>query len=255
VLVCVVHGKKSLLLFFYMAQSIGTRSESSLHRELKLSYTGQGGQTEIKVAGFVADGINASGEYIEIQTGHFASIKKKIQKLSLLGKVRLIYPVLVVKYIEVFNARGKLQSRRKSPKRGSSWDIFDALIHAPELPLVCGLTIELALVDAAEQRVQDGKGSWRRKGVSIKNRTLLAVHERILLCKPADYLRFVPFAKKDQFTSADLGEKAGIRIDMARKVLYVLNKIGVVKRIGKMGNALVYQINTRKPRTKAKSLY
>jgi hypothetical protein len=224
-----------------MAKLIGTRKESSLHRDLKFTYAGQGGQTEIEVAGFVADGINAAGEFIEVQTGHFASIEKKIQKLSLLGKIRLIYPVLVTKYIEVFTARGKLQSRRKSPKRGSAWDIFDALIHAPELPLVRGLTIELVLVDAAEQRVQDGKGSWRRKGVSIRDRTLLAVHERITLHKPADFLRFVPFTKKEQFTSARLGEKAGIRVDMARKALYVLNKMGAVKRTGKQGNALVYQ--------------
>jgi hypothetical protein len=228
-----------------MAQSIGTRSETSLHRDLKISYAGQGGRTEIEVAGFVADGINAAGEYIEVQTGNFGSIKKKLQKLSLWGKVRLIYPVIVARYIEVFTEKGKLQSRRKSPKRGSSWDIFDALIHAPELPLIDNLTIELALVDAAEQRVSDGKGSWRRKGVSIKDRTLLAVHERIALHKPADYLRFVPFAQKDRFTSADLGEKAGIRIDMARKALYVLNKIDAVKRIGKQGNALVYQVTPK----------
>jgi hypothetical protein len=232
-----------------MAQSIGTRKESSLHRDLKFSYAGQDGQTEIEVAGFVADGINATGEYIEVQTGNFGSIIKKIQKLSLLGKVRVIYPVLVTKYIEVFTVRGKLRSRRRSPKRGSSWDIFDALVHAPELPLVRGLTIEIALVDAAEQRVQDGKGSWRRKGVSIKDRTLLAVHERIVLSKPADYLRFIPYAQKEQFTSADLGEKAGIRVDMARKALYVLNKMGVVKRIGKQGNTLVYQINSKRPRS------
>jgi hypothetical protein len=229
-----------------MAQSIGTRSESSLHRELKFSYAGQGGRTEIEVAGFVTDGINAEGEYIEVQTRNFGSIKKKIQELSLLGKVRIIYPILVTKYIEVFNTKGKLQSRRKSPKRGSPWDIFDALIHAPEMPLVSGLTIELALVEAAQQRVQDGKGSWRRKGVSIKNHTLLAVHERIALQKPADYLRFVPFSSREQFTSAELGEKAGIRVEMARKALYVLNKIGMVKRIGKRGNALVYKLKAKR---------
>ncbi|MDR0495165.1 MAG: hypothetical protein LBG95_06025 [Treponema sp.] len=229
-----------------MAQSIGTRSESSLHRDLKLSYAGKAGRTEIEVAGFIADGINAEGEYIEVQIRNFGSIKKKIQELSQLGKVRVIYPVLVTKYIEVFNTKGKLQYRRKSPRRGSAWDIFDALVHAPELPLVSGLAIELVLVEASEQRVRDGKGSWRRKGVSIKDHALLAVYERIALQKPADYLRFVPFTLKEQFTSADLGEKAGIRVDMARKALYVLTKIGVVNRIGKKGNALVYKCKRRR---------
>jgi hypothetical protein len=56
-----------------MAQSIGTRAESSLHRDLKFSYAGRGGRTEIEVAGYVADGINAEDEYIEVQTGNLAT--------------------------------------------------------------------------------------------------------------------------------------------------------------------------------------
>jgi hypothetical protein len=123
--------------------------------------------------------------------------------------------------------------------------LFNALVYAPELPLVRGLTIELVLVDAAEQRVRDGKGSWRRKGISIGDRTLLAVHERIRLKKPSDYLRFVPFGAKEQFTSVHLGEKAGIRRELAQKTLYTLARLGVVDKIAKQRNALVYQTVSR----------
>ena len=224
-----------------MHQSIGTRFESSLHRDLKFRYTGPGGRTEVEVAGFVADGISARGEYIEVQIGHFGSIKKKVRELTRLSKVRIIYPIITLKYIEVYNANGKFQYRRKSPKRGNPWDIFSDLVHASELPLIRGLTLELALVDVSEERMQDGKGSWHRKGISIKDRKLLAVHERIILKKPSDYLRFIPFEKDERFTSAQLGEKAGIRTDLARKTLYVLAKTNVVQRVGKQGNALVYQ--------------
>jgi len=218
---------------------IGTSNESSLHRDLKFRYTGPDGKTETEVAGFVADGINAKGEYIEVQTGSFGPLRKKA--LALQGNLRVIYPVIITKYIEVYNKRGRQLYRRKSPRKGTAWDLFNALVYAPDLPLIPGLVIELALVDAAEQRVRDGKGSWRRKGVSIRDRHILALHDSVTLKKPADYNRFVPFKKKEQFTSALLAQKAGINVDMARKTLYVLAKLGIIKKTGKQGNAIVYR--------------
>ena len=232
---------------FLTPHSIGTRHETSLHRQLKFSYAALG-RTEAEVDGFVADGISVDGEFIEVQTGSFGPLKKKAQALAAQGRLRIIYPVIVTKYIEVFDSKGKRLYRRKSPRRGGPWDLFNALVYAPELPLVRGLTIELVLVDAAEQRVRDGKGSWRRKGISIGDRTLLAVHERIRLKKPSDYLRFVPFGAQEPFTSADLREKAGIRREQAQKTLYVLAKLGVIEKTGKQRNALVYQlVSNEKP--------
>jgi len=223
--------------------SIGTKHETSLHRELKFQYAGQDGQTEAEVAGFVADGINAEGEYIEVQTGSFGPLKKKALALQ---RLRIIHPVIITKYIEVYNKKGKLQYRRKSPRRGTPWDLFDVLVYAPDMPLIPGLIIELAMVDAAEQRVQDGKGSWRRHGVSIRDRRILAMHERIKLKKPSDYTRFVPFKKNEKFTSAQLAKKAGISVDLARKTLYVLKKLKIVKNTEKQGNSLIYQLKNIK---------
>jgi hypothetical protein len=227
-----------------MKKSIGTRCESSLHRALKFTYAGR--RTEREVEGFVADGISAAGEFIEVQIGSFAPLKKKAAQFTRLGALRIIYPVFIAKYIEVFDPNGKRVYRRKSPRRGTPWDLFDALVYAPELPLTHGLSIELVLLDASEQRVRDGKGSWRRKGVSIKDHQLLAVHERIRLEKLADYLRFVPFTRKESFTSASLGERAGIRRELAQKTLYVLTRLGIIEKTGKERNALVYQIIARK---------
>ena len=224
---------------------IGTRHETSLHRQLKFSYVGCG-RTEAEVAGFVADGISPEGEFIEVQTSNFGPFKRKAQELARLGRVRVIYPIIIAKYLEFFDSDGKHQYRRKSNRRGTPWDLFNVLIYAPDLPLIRGLTIELALVDASEQRIRDGKGSWRRQGLSIKDRALIAWHERIRLEKPADYLRFVPFERKERFTSAMLGERAGIRTNLARKTLYVLTRLGIVQKTGKERNALVYRVVSHK---------
>ena len=223
-----------------MDKSIGTRNESALHRTLKFQYAEPGGKTEVAVGEFVADGVTTSGEYIEVQTGSFAPLVKKVNEFAAHGKVRIIHPIVVAKHIEVFDEKGGFLYRRKSPVRGSIWDIFDALLHAPELPLVKGLMIELAMIETVEKRVKDGKGSWRRKGISIHDKELAAWHERFLFKSKADYLCFIPFKKGEKFTVSALAQKAEIDVATARKALYVLTKMNLVKRIEKKGTAWVY---------------
>ena len=221
-------------------RNFAVSNESSLHRTLKFQYTGRGGKTEVEAGNYVADGLRKDGEYIEVQTGSFAPLKKKVAQLAAEGRVRIIHPVAAVKRIEVFAKNGAFLYRRKSPKKGSQWALFDALLYAPELPLLDGVTIEVVLADITEKRVKDGKGAWRRKGVSIKDRELASWQESVLLEKPSDYLRFVPFKKKEEFTSSLLAERAGVDKWTAGKALYVLTKMKVVKRTGKKGNSWVY---------------
>ena len=229
-------------------RKIGTMNESSLHRKLKFQYAGKGGRTEVSAGEYIADGRRKDGEYIEIQTGNFAPLKEKVKEFARNGNVRVIHPVGIKKIIEVYKPAkreenvpyGPLLYRRKSPLKGSQWNIFDALLSAPLLPLTPGLTIEIALVDILEKRVKDGKGSWRRKGISLYDKELAAWHESIILGKPKDYLRFIPFKKKEEFTSALLAEREGIDTGTARKALYILTKMKIVKRKRKTGNSWVY---------------
>jgi len=222
------------------AKTIGTKNESSLHRTLKYQYAGPGGRTEAEVGDFVADGINEDGDFIEVQTGSFAPLKKKIKEYTKKGKVRIIHPIAVTKMIEVYSKDGAFLYRRKSPLKGSSWDIFDALLHAPELPLTKGVVIELILLEITEKRIKDGKGSWRRKGVSITDKEMSAFHQSILFTKSKDFLCFIPFKKGQEFTVSLLAKETGIKRWKASRVLYVLTKMKVIKRVGKKSNAWIY---------------
>ena len=224
-------------------KGIGTEHESGLHRALKFRYAGEEGLTEINREGYVCDALGPEGEYIEVQTGSFKPLEDKVRYLSRSGPVRIVHPIILVKYIELFDPQGKLLSRRKSPRKGTVWDLFSALIYAPELPGLPGLTIELALVEVSEQRIQDGRGSWRRGGVSITGRELSACHGSLSLTGVEDYRRFVPFEGGEPFTVRALGTRAGILPALARKTLYVLTRIGITERIGKEGNAWVYGVN------------
>ena len=228
-----------------MGNNIGILKESSLHKYLKFQYSDTG-KTEISVGDYVCDGQNKKGELIEVQTGSFGPLKEKINTISKKKKIRIIYPVIIRKHIELYDTDGKLMRKKKSPKKGNIWDIFDALIYAPDLCLARNVTLELALLDIVEKRVNDGKGSWKRKGITIEDKIPLCLHESIILKKPGDYFHFIPFEKDAEFTVKDLGEKAGIPLHLANKCIYVLKKSGLIEKTGKQGRAFLY----KKKRTK-----
>jgi len=231
--------------------SIGTKNESELHRSLKFHYSGYGGATETLVGGYVCDAQTSSGEIIEVQTGSFAPLKQKVKFLAESGKVRVIHPIVVQKQIELYNNEGKFIHGRKSPRSGSVWDLFKALIYAPELPLLPNFTLELALVDIVEKRIDDGSGSWRRKGISIAGRSICAWRQSLVLQKPKDYYAFIPFKRKEPFTARDLALAAGISASIARKTIYVLSRMGLIDKTGKQGNAPVYTKVYKKRQKKA----
>ena len=228
---------------------IGTYSESSLHRSLKFRYSIEE-KTEISIDSYVCDGQTESGELIEVQTGNFGNIREKIKKLVKKHKVRLIFPIILNKYLELYDVNGKLIRKKKSPKKENIWNLFDSLVYAPEFCLMPNLTLELSLLDIIEKRKDDGKGSWRRKGITIEDKIPIAWHESIILKKPKDYYLFLPFSSNDSsndnkneecFTVKDLSKKANISRPLAQKCIYVMHKTGLIERTGKQGNAYEYK--------------
>ncbi len=225
---------------------IGTEKESALHEALKRNYAGADGVLEAVVGRYVCDAVRADGVIVEVQTGSFGPLRAKVEALAASGPVRIIHPIPAERHIELRDAAGSLIRRRRSPKKGSPWDLFESLVYAPLLPLVRGVTIELAMTEETERRVDDGRGSWRRKGISISGRELLRIKETHVLGSPADYRRFAPFGSEDTFGTAELAAAAGISAALARKALYVLLRIGVVDEIEKKGNAKRYRLATIK---------
>jgi hypothetical protein len=221
---------------------IGTERESSLHRALKIQYAGPGAEIEAEVGGYVCDAVTKTGTRIEVQTGSFGPLKEKLAKLRKTGHVNIIYPVILLKHIETYTPDGSLLSSRRSPRRGSEWDVFRALVYAPEIIAMRQVTILLALVEVKEIRIADGEGSWRRRGISIKDRALLSQKGVIVLSSKKDYRRFVPFQQGETWTSKDLAEKAALRLPLAQKCVFTLNKAGIINRNGKRGRAYLYHI-------------
>jgi ribosomal protein S25 len=220
--------------------NIGVYKESSLHNNLKCRYAGKGGKHEVAVDSYVCDAVRENGEIIEIQTGSFAPLKEKVLDLALYNKVRIVHPIIKSKTIELYDEENQLIRKRKSPRKGSAWDLFKVLLYAPELAAAKNIIIELLPIDLTEIRKDDSKGSWRRKGVSVIDKIVSASYESIELKTKKDYQRFVPFLKDEKFTSSDFAKKTGIAPALASKTLYTLTKTGFVLRLEKKGRSWVY---------------
>jgi predicted transcriptional regulator len=218
-----------------MKNNIGTKNESSLHKALKAIYVGKKGMTEIKINGFVCDGITFDDEIIEIQTGSFKPLYKKLSILCKKYCIKIVHPIILKKNIHLFDKNNLKTSLRKSPKKGNVYDLFDALVYAPAIALLPNIRIELVLVDIDEIRKQDGKGYWRRRGISIIDKILKEKRGQLILSRLKDYKQFIPFKKNEIFSITKLSQKVNIPYNSAAMCIYVLRKLGLIKDAGKNG--------------------
>ena len=220
--------------------NIGKLNESSLHSTLKFWYKKSEDQLEVPIENFIVDVVR-DDLLIEIQTKNFSTIKKKLETLLKNHRVLLIHPIVKDKWIiNICQQSNKIIRKRLSPKHRSYLDIFEELIRIPDLVSNPNLTIELLLVQIEEFRINDGKGSWRRKGWSIYDKRLVNVLEKKVFCSPIDFLMLKPSKLKPPFTNAELAYSLEKPLRLAQKMSYCLRKMGIIKVIGKSGRSLLF---------------
>jgi hypothetical protein len=217
-------------------------TEYSLHSEIKDWYSGSGDELEVKVEDFIIDVLRGD-LLIEIQTGNFSAIKKKLIKLLLNdNQVRLVYPIAKLKWIVHMSRSGEFVRRRRSPKKGKLTDLFYELVHAPSLIKDRNFSLEVLLIEEEEVRCNDGRGSWRRRGISVKDRKLLNVFDRTVFEDSQDFLELLPKELDGYFTNKVLASKLGISIRLAQKITYCLRKMGAISIAGKKRNEFLFQV-------------
>jgi hypothetical protein len=194
---------------------------------------------EVPVDGYRIDVVRGD-ELIEIQTKRFSSIKRKVCALIATHPVRLVHPIPQEKWIVQIAADGTLMHRKKSPRRGCIEHIFDELISFPELMAHPNLSLEVVLTREEEVWCDDGRGSWRRKGRSVRDRRLLEVLEHVLFLQPSDFLRLLPADLPEPFTSRDLASAMKRPVAFTRRILYCLRKMNVLRPCGFQRRAVLY---------------
>lgn len=225
----------------YEEYGIGVKNESSLHSAIKGWYAIPGDRFEVKIGGNIIDIVR--GELlIEIQTKNFKAISNKLEKLLKNHKIVLVYPIASQKWITTTNEAGEIIRRRKSPKKGVLIDLFNELVSIPGLINHENFSLEVLITQEEELRCADGRGSWRRKGISIINRNLIGVIEKTSFKEKKDFLIFLPKGLQSEFTNKQLANSLGVPIEKSRKVTYCLKKMGLIRECGKNGRELLFEI-------------
>lgn len=224
---------------------IGSLAEKSVHRALKYFYEPDRACHEVSIGGYVADIVDENG-IVEIQSGSFGSMKKKLAAFLDCSRVTVVYPWVVSKRILMIDpGTGEVLYSRKSPKKGRVYDIIRELWGISDFLGSDRLEIRVAVIETEEIReprehIPPGRRRRKKDHIITDKRPTAFLGEMIFRGKE-DYRMFLPDALPDSFTTADLRSLTGIDSLTACSTVNLLCKLTVIEKDGKRGNAYVYR--------------
>ncbi len=219
---------------------IGTLGEKTVHAVLKNYLSPDTCCHEIKVKNYYADIYTKDG-IVEIQTGNFNKLRKKLSVFLDLTKVTICYPIPATKYLRWVNVdTGEVSAPRKSPKKGTPYMIFPELYKIKDFLSHPNLCIHIILLDLEEYKLLDGWSQDKKKGATKSDKIPLSISTEICIQTLADYDKLIPDTLSDTFTSKDYKKESGLPKSHANTALHILYHIGALKRIGKEGRFYVY---------------
>jgi hypothetical protein len=218
---------------------IGTLNEGSLHAQLKAWYRAPGDLVEQPVGGYVIDLVRG-GTLIEIQTGGFAPLRRKLERLLDDHAVRVVVPVPLTRRIVRLSRDGGVLSARLSPKRGRPEDVFARLVSLPALLARPGFEVDVVLTHEEEHRRHEPGRAYRRRGWVVIGRSLVSVEESFVLSSPDDAAALLP-ELPERFDTAELAAAGGVTRRLAQQMTYCLRAMDALSVDGRRGRAVVYR--------------
>jgi len=226
--------------------------ETSLHRQLKCLYGGSNAQFEAQVGRYRID-VRSGDQLVEIQHGALAAIRDKIRVLVEHHEVLVVKPIVARKVLIRLAAKGgPAIGHRLSPKQGKLLDLYDDLVHFTHAFPHPRLTLEVPLVEVEELRYP-GHGRrrrWSRADFEVDDQRLVSIVEVHRFHTAEDLLRLIPGPLPSPFDTGDLARLLHVPRRRAQQVAYCLDHMGAAHRVGKRGNARLYELTARPRRTR-----
>lgn len=225
----------------HIRAGIGTYGEKTVHAVLKNYFEPYADSHERKIGGYVADIVGEEG-IIEIQTAGFDKLRKKLEAFLSVSRVTVVHPIPRQKWIIAIDpVTGERGRRRKSPAKGTPYDIFPELYKIKQFLSNENFRLCIVMLDVEEyRRPPEGNGRGRRRGYVRYDRVPLELAEEIHIDERADWGYFIPKGLPAEYTSKEFGDLSGVGQKYASFVLHVLTEAGAVERIGKKGNSYLY---------------
>ena len=220
---------------------IGTLREKTIHSVLKYYYAPNPVYHEIKIGTYVAD-ICIDGEIFEVQTRNFNTMRNKLDFFLQEHDVTIIYPVAHTKWLSWLDMEtGELSNKRKSPKTGTFYQIIPELYKIKMFLANPKLHFIISLIDVEETRYLNGWSHDKKRGSSRMDGTPVAIYDELRIDTMHDYGKFLPDTLPERFTTKDYAKCAHITQRLASVGLNILLETQTVKRVGKLGNAYLYE--------------
>ena len=223
-------------------RGIGTLGEKTLHAVLKNYYEPHRENHEIKVGRYVADIVGEQG-VIEIQTRQFFRLVPKLDNFLEFCDVTVVYPMPALKYVSWLDMdTGEVSPKRRSPRKYRIYDAFKEIysikyaLDNPRFHLV------LCLMEMDEIRYLNGWSKDKKRGSSRCDRIPKEIIEEVRFDCVQDYRRFIPGSLPVRFTSAQYAKPCSISKELAGMGLNILNYLGLVERVDKVGNSYIYTV-------------
>ena len=220
--------------------NIGTYKEKKLHIMLKRYFEEDSVYHEVPVNGYIAD-ILHDGVITEIETSGFTGLKPKLAAYLPDYKVRLVCPLVYVKYLSWIDPdTGEITSRKKSPKKQTAYHALFEMVRI--LPYVKheNLTILIPYLEVDEYRLLNGWSRDRKKGSERFERIPTDIFGIEELTTDADYAKYIPESCNENFALAEFASAAHVTKRDASGILHVFMERGLLERTGKKGNAYLY---------------
>ena len=218
---------------------IGVLREGPLHRDLKALLASPGDAFEVKVDGYVIDLVRSDGELVEIQTGGFSPLRRKLDALLDRHRVRIVHPIPAQRRIVRVDEDGEVLSTKASPKKPTAATIFEGLVSFPTLLSHPNLTIEVLLCREDHIR-KPAPVRGRRYLRDPGERRLMEVLDRIELRSPTDAAALIP-SFDEPFTTKELAKAMRVPLPLAQKAAHCLRALAVLEPAGMSGRAPLHR--------------
>jgi hypothetical protein len=200
-----------------------------------------GDEIETLLDGYIID-IRRGDVLIEIQTRSFSSLRPKLERLIPQYPVHVVHPIAVDRWI-VRESDGQAIRRRKSPRHGRVEHVFEELVYIPHLLAHPNLSVEIIFTQEEQTWIDDGRGSWRRKGWRIADRRLVGVQGQQIFNTLEDYRSLLPSGLPSVFANSDVARMAALPPRLAQKMTYTLRKSGAIHLAGVNGRSYIYRLS------------
>lgn len=219
----------------WLIADIGTLNESSLHAQLKDLLAEPGDELEFELEGFVID-IRRGDLLIEVQTGSFGAMGRKLDRLLADYRILLVHPVPTATYLHKTGAKP-----RRSPLRGDLYSVLDELVSIPTLLDHPNLMLDVVLVTVDKFQEHDPKARRGRGGWRTVDKRLRSVESNHRFGSTEDLVGLMPPDLPDRFTTADVATTGGMGRDAAQKLAYCLRALDRIEVIERTRAGYVYR--------------